>query len=173
MSSTRSNVLWQGMIAGLIGYATVAIVLAVVNVIAGRSPFYTAALLGGGVFYGVRDLSAVAVWPGAVLAYNGFHLLLFLALGMFAAWLAQIAERGPHLWYVGVTFFVLVAFHVFGMMFLLPPALRPVMLVWSALASGVLASALMALYLVMIHPMIREEMRDFAAHDPDLVDQPR
>lgn len=173
MSPDRSRMLWQGMLAGLIGYFTVVMSFAVGNALSGHSIFYTPALLGGAVFYGIRDLASVVVWPGPVLAYNGLHMIVFLALGMLASGLAQFAERGPHLWYVGIVFYAFVAFHLMGAVFLLPAALRNEMLGWGTLLSGVAASLAMALFLLWMHPGLRAEMRDFAAQDPDLVDAPR
>ncbi len=170
MNPERSRTLWLGVAAGLTGYAVIAILFALENMMAGRSPFHTAALLGGAMFYGAGDLSAVPVGPGPVLAYNGVHLILFLGLGMIAAWLAEFAERGPHLWYVGMTFYFLVAFHLFGAVFVLPAALRDSMIGWGLLANGVAGSLAMALVLVWAHPRLRAEFRDFAAQDPDLAD---
>ncbi len=173
MNADRSRWLWQGLVAGLIGYAAVAIYLAVGSLMAGRSPFYTAALMGGALFYGVRDLAGVAVAAGPVFAYNGLHLIVFLMLGFMAAWLAQLAERGPHLWYVGVTFYIVVAFHLFGATFMLPGPLREAMLNWGTLSAGIVGSIAMAAFLIGVHPLLRAEMRDFAAQDPDLIDLKR
>lgn len=173
MNPDRSTMLWQGLLAGLIGYSTTVISFAVGNVVVGHSPFYTPALLGGALFYGVRDLAGVVVWAGPVLAYNGFHLVVFLVLGAFASWLAQVAERGPHLWYVGVTFYIFVAFHLYGVAFALPAPLRDALLGWGTMMCGMLASLAMALFLLWAHPRLRAEMHDFAAQDPDLVDTPR
>ena len=170
MGADRSRVLWQGLITGLVGYAVVAIYFAVGNLIEGRSPFYTAALMGGALFYGVRDLAGISIAPGPIFAYNGFHMIVFLMLGYVAAWLAQLAERGPHLWYVGVTFYIFIAFHVFGATFVLPAPLREAMLNWGTLGAGVVASVAMALFLIGVHPKLRAEMRDFAAQDSDLID---
>ena len=173
MKPDRWSVWWQGLMAGLIGYATIAIAFAIVNLLGGRSPFYTAALLGGALFYGVRDLHVVEVWPGAVLAYNGLHLVVFLVLGVFASWLAKLAEKGPHLWYVGVIFFMFVAFHLLGAVFMLAEPLRAALPAWLMVTAGFAASAAMAGYLVWTHPGVRAEMTDFAAQDADLIDLPR
>ncbi len=105
-----------------------------------------------------------------MLAYDGFHLILFLALGLFASWLARLAERGPHLWYVGVIFYLFIAFHLFGAVFTLPAPLRDSMLGWGTLLVGAAASLAMALFLVWAHPRLRAEFRDFAAQDADLAD---
>jgi hypothetical protein len=169
----RSRILWQGFVAGLIGYATVAVVFAAVNALSGLSPFYTAALLGSALFYGARTLSDVVLAPGPVLAYNGFHLVVFLVLGVFMAWLTELAQRGPHLWYLGMLAYVLVAFHAFAFVFSLPELLREALLGWGALGCGILASLAMGAFLFGVHPRLQAEMKDFSAQDADLADEPR
>lgn len=173
MRPGRFELMWQGMVAGLAGYACVAAVIAVADVVAGHSPFYTAALLGGALFYGARDLPSVLIGPGPVLAFNGLHLVVFLALGMIAAWFADFSERGPHFWYVGLVAMMLIAFHLAAVVFMLPAPLRDEMLVWQTLVAGAVAAMAMTAYLVAVHPRLRAELRDFAAQDPDLADSNR
>lgn len=100
-------VLWQGFVAGLVGYAVVALVFAVANVIAGRSLFYTAALLGQALLGPTAAPDGGAVDPSSVLAYNGVHLVGFLVLGVAAAALVELLDRFPSLWLL--TLFVFVA----------------------------------------------------------------
>lgn len=69
------------------------------DLVQARSPFYTAALPGSVLFYGLEDPADLVVWAGPVPAYNGIHMLTFLAVGPVAAWLASGAERGPQFWY--------------------------------------------------------------------------
>ncbi len=105
MKPERAQVLTQGLIAGFIGYAAVVVFFAVSNLIAGRSPFYTAAALGSSLFYGLQDPSLLTIQPGPVLAYNGVHLLLSLLIGTAGAWLLFEIERHHFLWYfVGFIF---------------------------------------------------------------------
>lgn len=107
MRPEREEVLLQGVIAGLVGYAAVALFFIVVNLIEGRSPFFTPALLGSALFYGLRDPADLIVQPGPVLAYNGVHLVIFLIVGMAAAWLVFEAELHHYLWYI--VFFLFLA----------------------------------------------------------------
>src|SRR5512138_2614273 len=100
MANERTHVLSQGLMVGVIGYAAVGLFFLAVDLLSGRPAFYTPSLLGNALFYGVRDPDLARIWPGPVLAFNGCHLLLFLGLGMLASWLAQLAERGPSLWFV-------------------------------------------------------------------------
>jgi hypothetical protein len=168
MKPERIEVCWQGLVAGLVGYATVAIVMAIGNVFLGRSPFHTAALLGNAVFYGLTDPSRLTIWPGPVLAYNGFHLLVFLGIGVVAAWLAYLSERGPHFWYIGVILMLFVAFHLLGVLLFVGERMRAALSAWEVLAAGVAAMLTMSAYLVWTHPRLRSELDDFAALDPDL-----
>ena len=102
MKLETKEVLLQGLIAGLIAYASVVLFFLIVNVLAGRSPFYTPAALGSVLFYGVREPGAVLVEPGPVLAYNGLHLALSWIVGTIAAFLVFETERHHAMWYLFV-----------------------------------------------------------------------
>lgn len=149
----------QGLAVGLLGFLTVAIVFAIANVVAGESPFRTAAILGASLFYGVTDPSQMspAIAP-YVFAYNGFHLLAFALFGVIGAWLARVSDRGYTLWYPALFFFVFVGFHMAGAVQLmampLQAALPPVQ-VWIA---GILAAAVMAFSFLRLHPELRNQL---------------
>ncbi len=163
----------EGLVGGVIAYAAVAGTLAVDHVLAGRSPFHTAAVLGGALFYATPGSTAGALGPGPVFAFNGLHLLACLGLGVVAAALAWLADRGPHLWYPAVLLYLLAAFHLLGLAFLLSPRVRAdAALGGSALVAGVLASMLVAAYLVATHRRLRLDLVRFAARDADLRDRP-
>lgn len=153
-----TEVVWEGLIAGLIGYATVALLVGLMDVALGRSFFFTAAMLGEAMFYGLTDPSQVVVWPGAVFAYNGVHLLGFLFLGMCAVWLAYMAERGLELWYAGVVLFLLVVLHAYGAVLFMTEGLRSAMPDWMVLLPTVVAVAAMVLYLILARPGLRKEL---------------
>ena len=70
MKETQSQVLYEGLVAGLVGYLTVALVLGLVDVFAGHSFFYTAAALGQAMFGGSAEAGESVVSPGAVFAYT-------------------------------------------------------------------------------------------------------
>jgi hypothetical protein len=153
-----TDVVWEGLIAGLIGYATVAVLVGVIDVAQGRSFFFTAAMLGESLFYGLTDPAKVVVWPGAVFAYNGMHLLGFLFIGMCAAWLAYMAEKGPELWYVGVIALFLVVLHAYGAVLLMTEGLRSALPDWMVLVPTVAGIAAMLVYLLIARPGLRKEL---------------
>jgi hypothetical protein len=161
MKGERTHVLSQGLVAGVIGYAAVALFFLVADLMIGRPAFYTPALLGGALFYGLGDPAQTVVWPGPVLAFNGVHLVLFLALGLIAGWLAEISERGPQLWYVGLVLFILVLFHIQGLVLVLTDRVRTALSPWLVLAAGLSAAVAMGAYLVRVHPRLRAELGQY------------
>ena len=158
MRQSTQRILEQGLVAGVLGHVTVAIFFAIFNLAVGRPLLYTPALLGGALFYGLKDPSQVQIMAGYVFAYNGTHLLVFLVLGTIGAWLASIADRGWQLWYLGAFFFLFVAFHIFGFIQLLAQPLREAfsdIALWSA---GLAATAVMIAYFVGTHPQLRAQL---------------
>ena len=103
MPTPRSTIVREGLIAGILGYAAVAIVFVILNVSQGLSPVHTADVLGRALLGGAMD--PVGPW-GAVLAFNALHLLVSLGLGVVAAALAYRAEL-DHGLAMGLVFFVL------------------------------------------------------------------
>ncbi len=159
MSINRTKLLSQGVLAGCIGYATLAGVVSLIDLAAGRSPFHSAAVLGASLFYGVADASQVSVTPAYVLAYNGAHLIVFLLLGVIGSALATIADRGKQLWYVSVFFFIFVAFHAIGALQALSDSMRTSSserMIWVA---GVAAALTMGAYFMIVHSRMRQPQR--------------
>ena len=155
MRTDRTETIWHGVMAGLTGYATVALIVGALDLMQGRSFFFTAALLGESLFYNLRDPAQVVVWPGAVFAYNGVHLVTFLAFGMLAAWLADFSERGPLFWYLGLVLYLVVFLHLFGAILLMTESLRtaiPAYEIWIPSLAAVLA---MGGYLLSVQPRLR------------------
>jgi hypothetical protein len=159
----RSHILQQGFFAGLAGFVTVALVILILDVASGRGAFYTPALLGGAYFYNLTDPTLLRIWPGPVLAFNGLHLFLFLALGLVGAWLAEMAERGPHLWYVGLVLFLMVLFHVQGLVMGLGFRFHDLLSPWMLLFAGAAGAGAMAALLLRFHPTVRGQMQAGAA----------
>jgi hypothetical protein len=102
----------EGLVTGLIGYVTVVALFAVLNLLGGEGPFHTAALLGSALFFGMRDGGALAPGPGPIIAYNGVHILVSLAIGLGASWLVFQADKHRPLWYV--VFFVFLAGFIYS-----------------------------------------------------------
>lgn len=84
----------NGLIAGLIGYAVVAIYYSAVDVLLGHAPWSTLSNLGNTLFVGIVDA------PGPLIAFNGIHLAAFIIVGVVAAFLLEEVELHPVFWYV-------------------------------------------------------------------------
>jgi len=155
MATSPRTILAQGALAGLIGYAFLAALMSLVDLLMGRSPLHSAAVLGASIFYGATDPSRIEVLPAYVLAYNGAHLLVFLVLGIVAAALATLADRGRQLWYVSAVLYVFIAFHAIGAVQGLAVDVRSELSARTLWAGGLIASATMAAFLVWRHPRMR------------------
>jgi len=161
MRAERNETIWQGLMAGLFGYATVALLVGAIDVLLGRSFFYTAALLGEWLFYGLKDPAQLTVWPGAVFAYNGVHLLTFLGFGLLAAWLASMAERGPALWYAGMVLFLLAFLRLFAAVLFMAEPLAAVLPGFEIWLPGIAAAVVMVAYLLHVHPKLLKHTDDW------------
>src|SRR5258705_6789404 len=104
-----TRILREGFIAGLIGAALVALWFLIVDVLAGR-PFFTPAMLGSAVFWGVHDPSMVVIEYSRIIGYTMIHVSAFIIVGTIAAVLAAEVEITPHMLYPVVVFFAIFEF---------------------------------------------------------------
>lgn len=160
MRARTRETLIGGLWAGVIGYGAVVVIVALLNVLSGRSPFYTPALFGSALFYHLHDPAALVIAPGPVLSFNMVHMVVFLGLGLLCSWLLSVAERFPTTQYLVLVLLLFVALHVyFAMAFLTRPLLGE--LVWWHVGVASLAAAGgMGWYLFATHPFLRRELRE-------------
>ena len=147
------RILREGLIAGLIGAAAVAFWFLLVDLIAAR-PFFTPAMLGSAVFWGLRDPAQVEITFQVVIAYTMLHVIAFGVVGMVAAVLAALVESFP-----STLFLVVVLFAIFEVGFYIVVAIlaQPLLgfLAWSNVAIGnLIAAGGMGFYLWRVHPQI-------------------
>ena len=165
MRSDREVVLRGGLFAGLIGYATVVVFFAALNLFTGHSIFYTAALLGSAMFFGLEDPAALEITPAAVLTFNMVHLLVMLMVGFLMSWLIAKSEKYPLTQWAVLVGLLFVGFHLFAAVVLFAtPLLGSLSWVPIAFASAAAAAA-MAGYLIRLHPFLRRELREIAMGD--------
>lgn len=160
MGAKTKVVLGGGLYAGLLGYIVVVLFLAAVNLIGGRSPFYTAALFGSVLFYGLDDPGMLVVAPGPVLAYNMVHALAFLVLGVIASWLVTEAEEHPVARYLVLVALIFVAAHVYAALLLFARPLLASAAWWQLGGASVLAAVAMGWYLLWAHPALRRSLKE-------------
>jgi len=148
-------VLRDGVIAGLIGAAVVAVWFLIFDIARGR-PLLTPALLGSAVFEGITDPSQVVVSVGPVFFYTVLHGVAFVGFGVVAASLIQAAEREPALL---IAFAILFAgFEAFfiGAAAALGTSMLGALVWWAILVGNLLASVAMLWYFFTRHRRLPE-----------------
>ncbi len=154
---SRTTALYQeGLVAGLIGAATIAVWFLILDSLSGR-PLYTPTVLGTALFRrgGTTPLSEILPNLEMVLMFTWVHGLVFVAIGGIVARLLALAERQPS---VGFGILMLFVFFEFGFivaaMFFAEPILHA--LAWPAvLVANILAAAAMGGYFWLRHPNLR------------------
>ena len=145
----------EGMIAGVIGAATVALWFLLLDTAAGH-PLYTPSVLGTAIFRhaALASPETLSVSLEMVGMFTWIHVLIFAALGGIVSRLLAMVERNPS-WGFGL----LLLFVVFEFGFVATAALlaAPILRVipWpSVLAANVLAAAAMSAYFWRRHPRL-------------------
>src|SRR5574341_1255541 len=151
-----SRVYSEGIAAGVLGAATIAIWFFILDLYYGR-PFYTPNTLGTALFRSgtVSDAATAPVSLDMVLYYTWVIVLVFCAIGAVASKLLSLAERD-----VNFGFGILLLFVVFEFGFLAVAMVffEPILhaLAWPAVLVGnFLAAGAMALYFWRHHPRLR------------------
>ena len=155
--AAESRVVREGIVAGLIGAAAVALLILVFDISNG-APFQSPAILGSAILKGIRDPNLAAVSASTVLGYTIIHGLGFIAVGLIAAYLVASAEREPAMVLALLIFFA--AFEVFFLALIAFWAL-PVLGVlawWEILAGNLVASAAMLYYFPRCHPRLARSL---------------
>ena len=162
-----SRTMREGLVVGLIAYASVAVFYSAFDFLAARGTLYTVNLLGQTVFRGLRD-PGVLEYPfqpdlTAVFWYNGLHRLIALVIGLIVTRLVDQAERHPS--QAPLVLFTIVAGFVvtiLGVGVLTNP-MRPVLPWWSIVAANALASLTAGAYLLRKRPGLLRRLAPFAA----------
>jgi len=153
-STDFSRISTEGIVAGLIGAATVAIWFFILDAIQGR-PLYTPTVLGTALFGDASALDAperIQASFETALMFTWVHVLAFAILGGVAAYLLMLAERDPNYGFGILLFFVV---FMFGFLVVAMAFAESVLhaLAWPAILVGNLfAAAAMAVYFRRHHP---------------------
>jgi hypothetical protein len=155
-SKEISGVYVEGVVAGLIGAATIALWFFILDLYNGR-PFYTPNVLGAALSLSgaAHDSVTAPISMELVLFYSWIHGLVFCVIGGMAAKLLSLAERDLHFGFGILLLFVIFEFvFVAAAMVFAEPILRA--LAWPAVLVGnLLAAGAMALYFWRHHPKLR------------------
>jgi hypothetical protein len=154
--SEISRVDVEGISAGILGAATIAMWFFVLDVFNGR-PFYTPSILGSALFrrgVGIDELQTLPISVEMVLIYTWVHGLAFCVIGGVASRLLALAERNVNFGFGILLFFVIFEFgFVAAALVFAEPILHA--LAWPAVLMGnLLAAAAMGLYFWRHHPYL-------------------
>src|ERR1044072_843775 len=147
--SERAMICLDGVIAGLFGAAIVAIWFLFMDTVT-RLPLYTPTVLGEGLLLGEQSLRSTTgelVSLKLTVMYSGVHGLVFMVLGMIAAYLFLLSKRKLHLGILLIELFAGLELGFVGTAFVVA---KPVLdeLAWPIVLTGhFLAAAGMACYL--------------------------
>jgi hypothetical protein len=150
MTPAQRSVVTEGIVAGLIGAAVVAMWFMLVDIARGK-PLLTPSLLGAAVFLGVTDPARVQVAAMPIVGYTILHAVVFVAFGVTAASLIWISESEPTL-FVGVVI-LFAAFEAFflGAISAFGQSLAGALVWWAILIGNLLAAVAMLWYLFRGH----------------------
>ena len=154
-----ATVATDGIVAGVIGAATVALWFLVLDTLAGR-PFFTPTVLGTALFRRGAGLEAPQTLPVSLEMVGMFtwvHALVFVTLGGVASYLLAAVEKRPSLGFGLLLLFVVfqAGFTVAAMVFAAPVLTT---IGWIAiLTANLLAASAMAVYLGWRHRDMRIE----------------
>ena len=150
MTPTQRSVLREGIVAGLLGAAVVAVWFLFFDLARGR-PLLTPGLLGAAVFQGVTDPIGLEIAPGNVLGYTLLHGLAFVAFGVIAASVMAVSEREPALFVAFVILFACFEVFFFGALGALGHSMVGALVWWAILIGNLLASIAMLWCLFRFH----------------------
>lgn len=157
-----TRVFREGLVAGMLGAAAVAVWFLIVDIAAGV-PLRTPALLGAAVIEGLRDPSALVItWP-LVVKYTLIHGAAFAFFGWLMAGLLALADREPRLLYAFVMLFCCFEVFFVALIAVLAEWLLETLAWWNILAGNLLAAFVMLAYLFRGH---RVAWREFISARP-------
>lgn len=149
-----SRLYQEGIVAGIIGAATIAIWFLILDTINGR-PLYTPTVLGTALFRQGQGLAAPENLPisaDMVLMYTWVHGLVFCVIGGVASRLLALAERDMHVGFGILLFFVVFEFGFVVVAFVFAEAVLHALAWPTVLFGNLLAAAAMGGYFWRCHP---------------------
>ena len=157
MAGEPRSVLREGIVAGLIGAAVVALWFFVYDIARGTA-FRTPTLLGAFVFFGIQTPTGLDPAPGLILGYTVLHGLAFIAFGVIAASLMAMSDREPALFIGFIILFACFEAFFFAMVQVFGLSKTGELTWWSVLVGNLLASVAMLWYFFRAHRALPQSL---------------
>jgi hypothetical protein len=156
-ANMRARIVAQGVVAGFLGYLVIVVSYSTLNLLQGRPVLATAAHLGGLLLGHGAPAPGAGVDPGAIIAFNGVHLVAALLAGVIGSLIVTEWELHPAAGYL--FFFIMLTGFVAGAFWsaILISELAQVVAWTTVLVIDALAAAVMGVYLFRAHPGIVAE----------------
>jgi hypothetical protein len=158
MTESTRGTLYQGLVAGLIGYVSVAGFFVLLNLLAGRPALYTAGVLGAPLVGATPGTISVS----AAIAFNGVHMIASMVMGVIAAFLVYETELHPRAWFA--FFFIAVAGFLFTSVVggVLAVEMAEAAPWWAVVVANLLAAGISIFYLLSRRPWLAATVKDVA-----------
>src|SRR3984893_18388458 len=155
MAHSRSRIVLDGAIAGLLGAGVVSLWFLIFDAARGHA-FETPALLAAAILHGGHPEGIGAIQ--LILEYSLLHFLAFVVAGIVGAHLLEAAEGEPTL-FVSLLVF-LGAFDVFfiGVVMFLGPAVMHEITWWGIVVANLSATVVMLYYFLSRHPALASNL---------------
>jgi hypothetical protein len=148
--NTTTRIVRHGVVAGILGAATVALWFLVFDALRGQ-PLETPTLLATVLLHGASGAELPMVTWSLVLQYSVVHVGAFIFFGVVAAALIVAAEREPGLLIALLIFFAGFEVLFIALVMFYGPALQAAISWWSILAGNLLATGAMLTYFFFSH----------------------
>jgi hypothetical protein len=150
--AARTRIWKDGVTAGLLGAAGVALWFLAVDLIAGR-PFFTPAFLGRAIFSALGRGIENHGMTYFVIAYSAFHVVAFAVLGCIASVSITASRQAPQFTAALALLFVVFEMGFYFLALMLSSANVLGSFAWYQIgAANLVASVLMGSYLLRRHP---------------------
>jgi hypothetical protein len=158
MQQSRGRIIADGVMAGLLGGAIIALWFLVFDAASGH-PLQTPALLAAALLHGARTPVALTgpAWT-LVAEYTLAHFAVFAILGAIGALLIDGAKKHPELF--GTLLIFAIAFEVFfiALIMLAGPAAAAAMPWWKIIAGNLMATAGMLGFFLWRQPLLAQNL---------------
>jgi hypothetical protein len=157
MQHSRSRIIIDGAIAGIIGAVVVAIWFLIFDLIRGHA-FETPALLAATLLHGLREPHMHNSMIRLTLEYSVLHFAAFIAFGIAGGLLLEAAESEPSLLFSLVIFFVGFEAFFIAVGLFLGPNVMIALTWWGIIVGNLLATAAMLSYFLWRHPALARNL---------------
>lgn len=153
----RRSIVREGMIAGFLGAASVAIWFLIIDAARGLPLRVPSAL--GHILFHAAGIAGTEGRSAHVIAYTIFHVVAFVVVGLFAATVLRFSERQPSVLAGAFVLFVVFEAGFYAITSVLAQSQALGVPAWyMVLVGNVIASLVMGTYLWRAHPRVRENI---------------